>query len=244
MNMTRRIFFTALLLLSGCTNNTFYNDAPNEGKHLFILSGQSNMWILDPNLSFTPALQEKFGKDNIIVVKDAEGDQVIYKWYKKWSMPDIDWLKETGQLYDRLMGQVYPAIENQPIKTITFVWMQGESDAKRGYGSVYEKSLQGLYRQLQDDLHRKDIDFVIGRLSDYDLPNERFRDWTTVREAQVKVAESNKRFCWIDTDDLNDGINEPGRKKDNDLHYSAEGLKTLGSRFADCAIRLIETQGQ
>jgi arylsulfatase A-like enzyme len=39
-------------------------------KHLFILSGQSNMAGLNPEISFTPAVETAFGKDNVIVVKD------------------------------------------------------------------------------------------------------------------------------------------------------------------------------
>ena len=46
-------------------------NAAEEGKHLFILSGQSNMANLAPNVSFTPAVEAAFGKDNVIVVKDA-----------------------------------------------------------------------------------------------------------------------------------------------------------------------------
>ena len=38
-------------------------------KHLFILSGQSNMAGLNPNISFTPTVEEAFGKENVTVVK-------------------------------------------------------------------------------------------------------------------------------------------------------------------------------
>jgi len=42
------------------------------GKHLFILSGQSNMAGLNPAISFTPAVHEAFGPENCIVIKDAQ----------------------------------------------------------------------------------------------------------------------------------------------------------------------------
>jgi hypothetical protein len=45
-----------------------------EGKHLFILSGQSNMQRHHPDEAFTPAVQKALGKDNVIVVQDALGD--------------------------------------------------------------------------------------------------------------------------------------------------------------------------
>ena len=61
-----------------------------------------------------------------------------------------------------------------------------------------------------------------------------------VREAQMKVAESDPRFVWINTDDLNDGLNRKGKQIKNDLHYSATGYKTLGKRFAQSALKLIK----
>lgn len=39
-------------------------------KHLFILSGQSNMVRLDPNTSFIPALERNFGEEKIIELKN------------------------------------------------------------------------------------------------------------------------------------------------------------------------------
>ena len=204
------------------------------GKHLFILSGQSNMAALDPNASFTPAVAEVFGKDNVIVVKDAQGGQPIRRWYRKWKPGKGDKPKATGDLYDRLMTKVNAAIKNEKIKTVTFVWMQGERDAREGHGNVYAAGLKGLLEQLSEDLGRKDIHFVIGRLSDFDMNNRKWPHWTMVRKAQVEVAEANPRGGWVDTDDLN------GKK--DDLHYTKpEGYRALGKRFARKAIELIRS---
>ena len=53
------------------------------------------------------------------------------------------------------------------------------------------------------------------------------------------MSDSNSRFVWVNTDDLNDGKNRRGKEIKNDLHYSAEGYKTLGKRFAESALKLI-----
>jgi hypothetical protein len=211
-----------------------------DGVHLFILSGQSNMQGHRPDEAFTPAVQAALGADNVIVIQDALGGQPIQRWYKDWTAPDGTKPEKTGDLYDRLMGKVKPAIEGKTIATVSFFWMQGERDAKMKWGEVYEASLLGLYKQLCDDLGRKDINFVNGRLSDFDMQNARYPHWTMLREIQVKVADSNPRFDWVDTDDLNDGANRRGKTIKNDLHYSAEGYKTLGRRFAEKALALIE----
>lgn len=205
--------------------------APAGGVHLFILSGQSNMAGLDPALSFTPAVEEAFGKANVIVVKDAQGGEPIRRWYKQWAPKGGKAPATNGDLYDRLMGKVKPAIEGKTLASVTFVWMQGERDAKEKHGEVYAESLKGLLEQLRTDLKRKDIGFVIGRLSDFDLADKSYPHWTMIRKAQVETAEADALGAWVDTDDLN------GEK--NDLHYTKPaGYKELGARFAAKAIEL------
>ena len=212
--------------------------AEAQGKHLFILSGQSNMAGLNPDLSFTPTVEKAFGKDNVIVVKSAQGGQPIRRWYKKWKDAEGNAPEKTGDLYDKLMAKVNPAIKDQKIATVTFVWMQGERDAKEKHGTVYAASMRGLIDQLAADLNRDKINFVIGRLSDFDMQNKRYPHWTMVRDAQVKVAEDDKLGEWVNTDDLNDK-GKPGNIK-HDLHYTKDGYVELGKRFANKAIGLIK----
>lgn len=206
--------------------------AAERGKHLLILSGQSNMDRLDPKVSFTPAVEAAFGKDNVIVVKDSKGAQPIRRWYKKWKPAQGDEPKATGDLYDRLMTKVRSAIKDQRIASVTFIWMQGERDAKEKHGTVYAASLKGLVAQLAADLKRDDVNFVIGRINDYCMNNKSHPHWTLVREAQVETAKEMPRADWVDTDDLN------GQK--NDIHATKEGYATLGKRFAEKAISLIK----
>ena len=204
--------------------------------HLFILSGQSNMEGLHPNESFTPSVKKAFSGDEIIVVKDALGGQSISHWYAKWKTLQGQEVKTTGYfgyLYYSLMDKVKKAINGKTPSTITFIWMQGETDANATLGRGYAANLKGLIDQLREDLKFKDINFVIGRLSDFDNDNRRYPHWTMVRQSQVEVAESDPRGAWVDTDDLNG--------PENGLHYTKEGYKILGKRFAAKAINLIKT---
>ena len=211
----------------------------DDGKHLFILSGQSNMAGLNPDLSFTPTVQEALGEANVIVVKSAQGGQPIRRWYKQWKPAEGDEPKATGDLYDKLMEKVAEATKDQKIATVTFVWMQGERDAKEKHGEVYAASMRGLIDQLATDLKRKEINFVIGRLSDFDMDNKRYPHWTMVRDAQVKVAEDDERGAWVDTDDLNDKGTPDNIK--HDLHYTKDGYVELGKRFAEAALKLLKS---
>ena len=227
--------------------------APTGKQHLFIMTGQSNMKNLDLNLSFTPTVEAEFGKENVMVIKDSQGGRPIRQWYKAWQPSEnqpvlVDATpkeiakdaQRIGTLYDRLMEQVKPAMAGRTFETVTFCWMQGEKDAKQSHGSVYAKSLQGLINQLSNDLGRDDINFVIGRLSDFAVDNKEVPDWNVVRAAQVQVADASPRGAWVDTDDLNDGLDKHGKEIKNDLHYSVEGYKVFGKRLADKAIELIK----
>ena len=211
-----------------------------QGKHLFILSGQSNMVGLKPEVSFNPAVEKEFGKDHVIVVQDAQSGSPIRNWVKDWKPGAGKNVKAgkqpMGHLYERLMGKVKPAIAGQEIEAVTFVWMQGERDAKEGHGEVYATSFTMLIDQLKADLKRKDITFVIGRISDHGIRNGmEIPDWPVVREAQVKLAEADPQGAWVDTDDLNG----PG----DGLHYNAAGYASLGERFAEASIKLIKKSG-
>lgn len=208
-----------------------------EGKHLFILSGQSNMVGLKPEVTFTPAVEKAFGKEQVIVVKDAQSGCPIRGWVKDWKpAPGTTAPRDKpphGKLYDRLMEKVTTAIEGQPIASVTLVWMQGERDAKEGHGEVYEQSFRSLLGQLKKDLGREDVAFVIGRISDHGLKADgKYPQWPMVRDAQIKLGEGNPMGAWVDTDDLNGG--------GDSLHYGAAGYRKLGERFAEAAIQLVK----
>jgi len=245
--MRNKVLFTAITsaaILWGQALAAQENVAAKPQAHLFILSGQSNMAGLDPDESFTPSVERAFGRDRVIVVKDALGGQPIRRWYKQWKPAQGDEPKATGDLYDRLMTKVRAAIQGRQIQTVTFVWMQGERDAREQHGQVYAVSFKGLLDQLRTDLQRKDISFVIGRLSDFDMDNERYPHWTMIRQVQVALAEAAPNGVWVDTDDLNDGKNRQGKSITNDLHYSVQGYRILGQRFAQQAITLIRQRNR
>ncbi len=237
---------TPAVVFSRCRSYTqpSYLKQAADGKHLFFLSGQSNMVGLDPAETFVPEVADAFGKDSVIVVKDAKGGQPIRYWCMQWNSADGKRVQTTGDLYDRLLEKVAAAVQGEKIKTATFVWMQGERDAFEKHGDVYAETLAGLLAQLKRDLGCKRVNFVIGRISDFDMENKRYKHWTIVRKAQVKVAEADPHGAWVDTDDLNDGKNRNGKMVANDLHYSVEGYRKLGRRFAEKAIELIKQQAQ
>ena len=53
----------------------------------------------------TPTVTAKFGAENVIVVKDAQGGQPIRRWYKQWKPEGGKKPDGNGDLYDRLMAK-------------------------------------------------------------------------------------------------------------------------------------------
>ena len=213
----------------------------DSAKHLFILSGQSNMAGMKPEASFTPAVTKAFGKDNIIVTKSAYSGASIRSWAKsnhEFPPPTRGRVpKVRGHFYDTLIKGVKGAIKGQSLKTVTFVWMQGESDLNN---TAYDVYLKELIWQIQSDINFKDINIVIGRISDCGLDRpKRLEGKKYIRKTPQEFAEAHPRGAWVDTDDLNDKKQADGSIV-HDLHYTPEGYKILGQRFADKAIALIK----
>ena len=69
-----------------------------------------------------------------------------------------------GDLYDRLMGKVTAATRGRDIRTVTFLWMQGEKDARLGNADIYAESFGRLLDQLRDDLDHEGVNYIIGAL--------------------------------------------------------------------------------
>ena len=213
--------------------------AEESGKHLFILSGQSNMARFKPALWFTPGINEALGADNVIVSFYAKGGQPISKWHKEWKSGNGENDPDAGKIYDAMMETTQAKIDREKIQTVTFIWMQGEADSKAQNSDVYLASLNGLKKQLEQDLKRTDLNFIIGRLSDSGFYRRRDKKrvenlhWEEIRKAQKSFADASQRAVWIDTDDLN------GEK--NELHLiKPGGYSMLGERYVDAALKLID----
>lgn len=205
-------------------------------RHLFILSGQSNM-TGGLAKAFTGKVEEAFGRENVTVAMSMKGGRGLRYWCSDYRYPDNRKPSEqeqidNGSLYQPLIDAVKAAAGDKSFDTVTFIWMQGESDASRGWSEVYAENFMKLLNRLKTDLKRETIQFVIGRISDHNMQNP---DWTSMRVVQVKLAESHADGAWIDTDDLNGGEGATG----GGLHYTKAGSVTLGARFATKAIEKI-----
>ena len=239
---------------------TLLSSYAQEGKHLFILSGQSNMQGMNQKLTFAPRIKQEYGKDNVLIVKEAIGGRPIRMWVHDWKAapnwkidPNIPGTKnptadENGIMYQSMMSKIAKATQGIKPKTIAFCWMQGERDSRERHSAVYERSLKTLFAQLKADFPKTPIVFVIGKLSDYGKGNKQalYPEWEEIIAAQEKVARDTAHCKIIESHDLNTGDSNPHwktkqiRKYVDDLHMTAAGYKTLGTRFAEASIELLK----
>ncbi len=243
-SVTDRIKALCLCIVFLCTLPVVAEEKP--ARHLFILSGQSNM---TGNLvkGFTATVEEAYGKENVTIAMSMKSGRGLRYWcsdyrYSDDHQPSDQEKTDNGSLYQALIDAVKTAAGDKSFDTVTFIWMQGESDAGKSRADVYAENFLKLLNRLKTDLKRERMPFVIGRISDHDMKNEKFPDWTKMREVQVKLAESQSDGAWINTDDLNDIAQaKPGA---DTLHYGKEESVTLGERFAAKAIEMINTSHQ
>jgi hypothetical protein len=209
------------------------------GKHLFVLSGQSNMTGA-VKAAFTAHVDERYGKENTVVVMRMKSGRGIRFWLADYDQPADRGLTEkkmtsNGQEYKPLIEGAMAAAKDESFDTVGFIWMQGESDANNRLSEVYEESFLKLVGQLRKDLKREDLYYVIGRINDYARSRSDNAHWHRVREAQVKLGKIQGN-AWIDTDNLNGGDAD---NPDGDIHFPRDGAEKLGQRFAKKAIELI-----
>lgn len=233
----------ALLVVAIALSLTGIGKADDKPVHIFILSGQSNMAGMDPKLGFEPETEKLFPDSEVLYFKVARGGQPIRLWLAEWN--DIAAkhglsIKNKGPVYyEPILQQYKKLVETHPKpSSVTFCWMQGERDAREQLSAAYADAMKQLIANLRRDLEQPEMNFVIGRLSDFGKPDN--EHWQKVREAQVEVAAGDEHGAWVDCDDLND--KDRNGAKFNDLHYTKEGYELLGRRYARQAKALIEGQ--
>jgi hypothetical protein len=237
------IRFIRLPLFASCFM-LFISTAGAAETHLFILSGQSNMAGLKEARanSFLSELAKLFPDADVQYVKVARGGQPIRLWVAEWDgIAKKHGLAAHGQkptFYPEIIkacNEKVPGGKNPD--SVTFLWMQGEKDAKTKLDAAYVDSLQQLIANLRRDLDAPKMNVVIGRISDHSPGADLQASWDNVRKAHVAVAKSDPHGAWVDTDDCNNKTKKG--KAVNDLHYAPEGYDLFGRRIARQAARLI-----
>lgn len=199
----KHIVLTLLLIPSVCFGQC------NDDRHLFILTGQSNMYWM-PLRYFSDAVDGEIGGNHTIYVKHAIGGMPISMWDEALN----------GSIYTTLMNRVDDAVGDTDLASITVIWMQGEQDTIFGREAHYLASFDNVYSQFVRDLGRDNFRLIVGRINDYGVSDA----WQYIRDILEFIGDTYPDAVWIDTDDLNGPYDGP--------HCPLVGYKTLAERYA------------
>ncbi len=139
-----------------------------------------------------------------------------------------------GNLYRALLANFRNAVsvlerEGKTWELTGLIWMQGEHEASisRKMADGYEGLLRDFIRSVRKDLAAPSLPFVIGQVNSH--------TWIygdIARRAQVEVCRRDQRTLLVQTMDL-------PRVEGDAAHFTADGMLTLGSRFAEAMVKLV-----
>lgn len=258
----------SLILLLGTAISAGDAPAPKDKFLLFILAGQSNMagrgevgeqdrvphprvFMLDKSLKWVPAA-DPLHFDKPSVVGTGLGKTFAVKIVEKF--PDItiglipcavggspiaSW--EPGGYHDQTKSHPWDDCAERMKVALPFgipagvLWHQGESDASPELAARYEGKLVELIARFRSEVHSPELPFLIGQLGKFEGI-----EWTDsqiqVDAAHRSVAERDPRVEFVSANGL--------KHKGDRVHFDAASYRTLGERYAEAYLRLMQQVGR
>ena len=226
----KKLLITTLLGLS-----VSIAGAAEKKRQLLIFVGEGNMFGVRPEKVVIPELKKE---------KSLRGNELKVAWavenYLPVSSLDEEWkpadpkakkVKRVGELYKRLFEKVKRSAGKKEYETVVLYWYQGASDARNEQGAEYAASVERVIKRLEADLKLGTINVVMTGLTDSKKETRQYKDWDVIRKAQQKLAQKNKKWTFVSTDELNGPANK--------LKLTNQGFKQLGADYAASALTFI-----
>lgn len=226
--------------MAGYSGNLIGAEEPIDRVHVF---GNDNVWKratepidsgvdqVDAVSSENPAhsLMLRFGKEmeaatgvpQAIIPGPLGGTNLFNQWQRNEADHD-----DRNTLYGSLLYRAL--LQNDPNPPIGFLWFQGESDSGRTT-EQYEADMNTLIARYREDLANPDLWILQAQLGTNQLQTD-LEAWVSIQEAQRRVAETDARVAVIPTSD---------QPRSDTIHFSVEGYKNIGLRFAEAAREMI-----
>lgn len=223
------------------------NDTAQATNNLWTSLRVGDSGAFGPEISFGCDIEREMPGATIAIVKYAAGGtgiarSVDYTDYipalagfndknRNWHPPTDG--REAGALYSALIDNFRRAVsalerDGKEWELAGFVWMQGEHEAgiSRKMAEDYEGLLTDFIRSVRKDLGAPSLPFAIGQVNSH--------TWAygdVARKCQLEVCRKDKKTLLVETMDL-------PRVSGDASHFTADGMLTLGSRFAEAMVKL------
>ncbi len=177
-----------------------------------------------PEIGFAHEISRHFPHDKIKLIKFAVGGTSLFAWDPIWNANKAHSTRNVsaGPLFNKLIKTVNIQFDSNKDKLAGILWMQGETDAKYIMAAKqYAGNLNRFVSALRSKLHSQNAMFIMGSINP---PLNIFPSTAIVQYAQKLSARHIRNLRLVKTDDL--------AKRNDGLHYNAQGQLELGKRFA------------
>ena len=203
-----------------------------------------------PEIGFSLGIQKVLPDEKIAVIKYAEGGTGIARSmdYQDYipALKDFDdkgrtWYpptegKSAGLLYKILIENIQNALaalksQGFDYEIDGFLWMQGEHEAgiSKKMAIDYGNLLTIFRQSIRHDLNIKELPFIVGEINSHTWA---FAD--IARNKQAAACQKDSHSLLIKTIDLSRG------SIGGAAHFDADGMLTLGERFAQGMLLFIK----
>ena len=210
--------------------NIFWSGAP-VWRGLQPSSGYSSGWgeVFGPEVMFGRTLADANPDGTVALIKHSVGGTDLAAfWNPGVSGDDPTGMGEGYAVWIETVRTALAVLDarDQTYEIAGMIWMQGESDACYDvYADSYQRNMAHFIDRAREDVATPEMPFVIGLIDCLGLCAYR----TTVREAQIAVAEGDEAVHVIETEDL-------GMYPTDGWHYQGLGMRVLGTRFAEALL--------
>lgn len=178
-----------------------------------------------PELSLGRTLADAFPQKNIMIIKYAHGGSNLHTQWAAGGIRYNDFLSVVNDSLAEITNQ------GATYQLKGLAWVQGESDVN-SQPNAYEANLTSFINRVRTDVFAgEEAAITISRLS-VNQYNSVSANLTTVRNAQVAVADAINNVEWLDAD----GANFSTYNISNPIHFDAQGNISqgiaMGNQFA------------
>ena len=164
-------------------------------------------------------------------LKKANREIAVFK-YTLGSTSLVGRWKKPGEdgMYDEMMLEYSKALKllmkkYSKVKFSTFIWIQGESDSKRGREDKYEEYLNALIKDLRIKTQTKDFSILLG----LDEEHSACKKNPKVIQVQKDYAKKDKYAIFTSM---------KGLEKADSTHLTPAGLEEHGKRLYQAYLKL------
>jgi hypothetical protein len=172
-----------------------------------------------PGSQFGRDMAEAFPKVTIALVPCAVGATPLSRWVKG------------ADLYDAAIARAKVAMKDGTLRGV--IWHQGEGDTSVELSATYAARIDQMIADLRSDLNAPELPFVVGELA------QTFKGKEEGGKAPVIKALSELPQRVPHTGFASSEGLTPKNEKDQ-THFSAEGARELGRRYAKAMIALVK----